>query len=304
MKKRKLICIMGPTAVGKTSLALNLAQKINSVIISADSIQVYKHLNIGTAKETQNELNSCPHFLIDILNPTEEWNAGCFKEKALEIISDLPECVVPIIAGGTGLYVKSLIYPFSFGNAEKNNEIRAKYEDLLQKNGAEFVYSLLKNIDPKSAEKLHPNETGKVVRALEIYETTGKLKSEQADNEKDSPFDLFIVVLNAPREVIYDRINKRVDQMIKNGLVEEARELFNNHQFNAQSSQAIGYKQLIDYFENKCSLEYAIDKIKQLSRNYAKRQLTFFKSFPDAHWFNTLEISQEEIINQIENFIK
>ena len=177
---KKIVIILGPTAVGKTDLALSIAKQFNGAIISADSMQVYKHLNIGTAKESREELNSVPHYLIDFLEPTQTFNAGNFKEQAEQIIDKLTnENKLPIIAGGTGLYVKSLIYPYTFSNAKPNYELREKYEKLAKENGNEYVYNILKEIDDDSAKQLHPNELKKVIRAIEIYQTTGKKKSEQ-----------------------------------------------------------------------------------------------------------------------------
>ena len=295
---------MGPTAVGKTDLALNVAKQFNGAIISADSMQVYKYLNIGTAKESREELNLVPHYLIDFLEPTKTFNAGNFKEQAEQVIENLSkENILPIIAGGTGLYVKSLIYPFTFSNAKPNTEIRQKYEELAKENGNEYVYNILKNIDEESASKLHYNELKKVIRAIEIYETTGKKKSQQNnENKLSEKYEPLIIILNRDRSELYNRINYRVDLMFEQGLLEEAKFLYDNKMFNKLSSEAIGYKQLIEYFENKISLTEAKEKIKQLSRNYAKRQITFFKSFENAIWLHP-EKDKEKIIKIIKEFL-
>ena len=216
---------MGPTAVGKTDLALNIAKTFNGAIISADSMQVYKYLNIGTAKESREELDSVPHYLIDFLEPTQTFNAGNFKERAEQIITQLAQQKkVPIIAGGTGLYVKSLIYPFTFSNAQPNTEIRKKYESLAKQFGNEYVYNILKDIDEESASKLHFNELKKVIRAIEIFETTGKKKSQQKnENVINEKYDPLIIILNRDRQELYNRINYRVDLMFEQGLLEEAK---------------------------------------------------------------------------------
>ncbi len=303
--KPKIIVIMGPTGVGKTELALELAKKYDGAIISADSMQVYKNLNIGTAKESEEELNSVPHYLIDILEPNELWNAGDFKSKAEHIIEKLSaEKKLPIIVGGTGMYVKALINPYSFSNSQSSDEIRNKYEILASQNGNEYVHNILKKIDPISANNIHPNQLKRVIRAIEIFETTGIPKSAHGGEEQlESLYDSLIIVLNRDRQELYQRINLRVDKMIQQGLIEEAKNLYENNGFNKLSAEAIGYKQLIEYFKNEVTLEFAIDKIKQLSRNYAKRQITFFKGFKDAHWFNP-ENEKNEIYMLINNFLQ
>ncbi len=303
--KQKIVIIMGPTAVGKTDLALSVASHFNGAIISADSMQVYKYLNIGTAKESREELNFVPHYLIDFLEPTQTFNAGNFKEQAEQILDKLKsQNKLAIIAGGTGLYVKSLITTFNFSNAKPNLEIRQKYENLAKEFGNEYVYNILKEIDEESANALHYNELKKVIRAMEIFETTGKKKSQQKNSNKLNPkYEPLILILNRDRKLLYDRINYRVDKMFEMGLVEEAKYLYENNLFNNLSREAIGYKQLIEYFENKISLEEAKEKIKQLSRNYAKRQITFFKSFENAIWLDA-ESDKQKVFDIIEEFLK
>lgn len=303
--KQKLIVIMGPTGVGKTDLALEIAKKYNGAIISADSMQVYKYLNIGTAKETEEELKSVPHYLIDNLEPTELWNAGDFKKQAEKVLETLKhENKLPVIAGGTGMYVKALINPYTFSNSQPSEEIRNKYQQLAEQFGNEYVYNILKKIDPESASKIHPNQLKRVIRAIEIFETTGKPKSQQGGEEQlESSYDPLIIILNRDRQELYERINLRVDKMVSQGLVEEAKNLFEKNMFNKLSAEAIGYKQLIEYFNNEISLEFAIEKIKQLSRNYAKRQITFFKGFKNANWFHP-ETDKDKIYNLINDFLK
>ena len=302
--KQKIIVIMGPTGVGKTNLALEIAKQYNAAIISADSMQVYKNLNIGTAKESEEELKSVPHYLIDILEPDVLWNAGDFKKSAQQVLTMLQkDNVLPIIAGGTGMYVKALIYPYSFSNAVADNKIREKYEELAKQHGNLYVHNILKNIDPISASKIHQNQLKRVIRAIEIFETTGKPKSQQGGEEElESEYEPLIIILNREREELYERINLRVDKMLQQGLVEEARIIYQNNGFNKLSAEAIGYKQLIAYFNGETSLEFAIEKIKQLSRNYAKRQITFFKGFQNAIWFHP-EKDKEKIFNTIDQFV-
>ena len=298
IKKPKLLIIGGPTAVGKTKLGIVLAQKFNGEIISCDSLQIYKKLDIGTAKATQEEQKLAKQHLIDIKEPNQTFSVGDYKENALNIIHNLQNNnKLPIIVGGTGMYIEALLYPYNFSSTTKDESIREKYKQLAKEKGNEFVYQKLMKIDEETAKKLHQNDLKRVIRALEIYETTGIPKSQQK-NSRISDFDFKLLFLNEDRAVLYDRINKRVDKMIGQGLEQEVRTLIQQYGLtrDSQSMQAIGYSEFFDYFENKIDKQSLIEKIKQDSRNYAKRQITWFR-----HMENIEEVNISKIDDIIEN---
>lgn len=301
--KKKLLIICGPTAVGKTKLGIECAKLFNGEIISADCVQIYKNLNIGSAKATQFEQSQAKHHLIDIIEPNSTYSVGDFKQDATNIINQLySQNKLPIIVGGTGFYIESLLFPYSFGGCAQNLEVREKYQKLAQEQGNEFVFEILKKIDPVSAQKLHFNDVKRVIRALEIFETTGKIKSEQI-LEKQSEYDYKLLVLSCDREVLYDRINKRVDKMMEQGLENEVKNLVNSGLGREnQSMQGIGYKEFFDYFDNKINHEQLIEKIKQDSRNYAKRQLTWFRHMQNAEQVNIENLN--DIIQNISQWLK
>jgi len=275
-KKTKLTIICGATAVGKSSVAIELAKKFNAEIISSDSIQVYKKFNVGTAKLSKSEMQGIQHYLIDILEPTENYSVNQFVIDSKNAISNIfAKGKNVIVCGGTGFYISSLIQGYNLANTEPNIELREKYEKLAAKHGTEHLHSLLKKVDLKSAERIAANDTKRIIRALEIFELTGKSKSDSVEQVTNSEFDTLQIVVEDDREVLYNRINNRVDDMIKNGLQEEVRSLVKYK--DCLSMQAIGYKEFLDYFDRNETLQAAIDKIKQRSRNYAKRQITFFK---------------------------
>lgn len=300
--KRKLLIICGPTAVGKTKLGIECAKVFGGEIISADCMQVYKKLDIGTAKADKDEQSQAKHHLIDIVEPTKNYSVGDFKQDAIKIIDELySQNKLPIVVGGTGFYIESLLFPYSFGSCEQNLVVREKYNKLAQEKGNEYVFNLLKQIDPKSCEKLHPNDIKRVIRALEIFETTGKPKSEQ-NTQKVSDYDYKIILLNCDRQVLYDRINMRVDIMFNQGLEQEVKNLINNGITKEnQCMQGIGYREFFDYFENKITYEQLVEKIKQDSRNYAKRQLTWFRHMDNIEEFNIENI--EQILSNIQNWL-
>lgn len=302
MKKPKVLLIGGPTAVGKTALSFECARLFNGEILSADCVQVYKHLNIGSAKPTEDELRQVKHHIIDFKQPDEGFNVSEFKELAHNKIIKLnAENKLPIIVGGTGLYMKGLLFPYSLGSTGSSLEVRQKYEDMVKEKGREFVLDKLKEIDPKSAEKLHYNDVKRVIRALEIYEVTGKTKSSQETDNMDSEYDYLLIALTKDRKVLYDTINKRVDKMFEMGLVKEVTYLVKELglTLNNQSMNAIGYKEFFDYFDGKISLDKVKENIKQNTRRYAKRQITWFKTMPNVNWFNT-----EKGIDEVLKFIK
>ena len=304
--KPKILVICGPTASGKTSLGIKCAKKFNGEIISADSMQIYKKLDIGTAKPTKEEVSQAQHHLIDIVEPNEQFSVGEYsklaKDKIIEITS---KGKLPIIVGGTGLYIKSVLYPYTFANAPKDLEIREKYNKILEEKGKEYLYELLKEKDIDATLKIHANDTKRVIRALEIAETSQKTKTEQTDKFDEMLYDATIIVLDIPREELYERIDYRVDLMVEDGVVEEIKNLLakNIVSKDSQSMQAIGYKEFFPYLENKGTLIESIELLKKNTRNYAKRQLTFFRPFKEAKWFNPLT-QEKEILDYIEGRIE
>lgn len=279
--KPKIIIICGPTASGKTALAVEVAKKLNSEVISADSMYIYKGLNIGTAKPTKYEQQGIIHHLIDVVSPFDSFTVNNYKNTAQPIINKLiNENKIPVICGGTGFYINALLYDLSYGNGNDNPEVREKYKNLASKNGNKYVYDILKSVDPISAEKLHFNDVKRVIRALEIYES-GCKKSDIKD-EFIPKYNYFAYSINHDRETLYDRINTRVDIMIKNGLIDEVKSLIKSGvNRNLQCMQAIGYKEVFDYLDGIISIEELVDLIKLNTRHYAKRQLTYFKKIPN-----------------------
>lgn len=311
--KQKIVVIVGPTAVGKTSFSIQVAEEFNGEVISGDSMQVYKQLDIGTAKVTPEEMAGIPHHLIDFKEIDEDYDVSDFQKDAKDKINEIDKRNhLPIVAGGSGLYIEALLYPVSHGkNAEPNHELREELNQFAKDKGNKELWNRLDKIDPKAAEKIHPNNVRRVVRALEVYYETGKLFSTQQDEKKkkESEYDAFIVCLNTDRQLLYDRINLRVDLMMEAGLLEEARMLWEKlgPEADAQSTKAIGYKELFAYFNEEVSLEEAVASIKQNSRRYAKRQLTWFRNrLENVHWFDFIQKpeEQQECLAQIKRFIK
>lgn len=277
--RNKIIIICGATASGKSDLAIECAKLFDSEIVSADSMYIYKDLNIGTAKPTIKEMQGIKHHLIDVVSPKQAFSVSDYKKLAEPIITDIiNRGKVPIICGGTGFYINSILYDFSYGKAEANLEIREKYNALAKEKGNEYVYNELLELDRESALKLHFNDLKRVIRALEIY-FTGTKKSDIKD-ELVPKFDYKAYSINHERYYLYQRINKRVDIMIKNGLINEIKGLLDSGiTKDNQCMQAIGYKEIIEYLQGNCTLEKAIDDIKLNTRHYAKRQITYFKKF-------------------------
>lgn len=304
----KVLIIVGPTASGKTKLGIEAAKRFNGEIISADSMQIYKYMNIGTAKPTFEEREGIPHHLIDIVEPNEKFSVAEFKNRAEKCIEDiLKRGKLPIIVGGTGLYVNSLINTFDFMNTNENPELRKKLEEEAKQYGNEILYERLKKIDPEVCNRIHLNDLKRIIRALEIYEVTGKNITENQKNTKEisKKYDYIIVGLDTDREKLYERINLRVDIMLKEGLLDEVREIQYRlkEQGKTTSMQAIGYKELIEVFEGRTTLEAAVEKVKKESRNYAKRQLTWFRRNKDIVWLEVMD-SIENKLSVIENLLK
>lgn len=274
--KPKIIIIGGPTAVGKSALAVNLAEKFNGEIVSADSMQIYRRLNIGTGKITEAEARGIPHRMIDILDPDERYSVGQYLIDASREINDiLDKNKLPIVVGGTALYLNALINGMNFSDADRSDKVRDKWKKIASENGNQFVYDHLIEIDPESATKISVNDTKRIIRAIEIFEVTGKPKSQSATTAI-CPYDYAFFIMTRERTELYAAIETRVDKMFEDGLINEVKSLETYK--NCQSMQAIGYKQLCEYFDSKFdSIESVKNEIKKLSRNYAKRQMTFFR---------------------------
>ena len=279
---KKILIICGPTASGKTDLAVKCAKVLNSEVISADSINVYKGLDVGTAKPTESEKDGVIHHLIDVCDPDETFSVGDYREIAAPIVQKLTDSgKIPVICGGTGFYINSLIYKMSYGKVPADMTVREKYFSLAKEYRNEYVYQILKSKDEKAAEKLHYNDLKRVVRALEIVEN-GNKKSDIIDN-KTPLYDYKAFMIDVPRDVLYKRIDDRVDKMIKNGLIEEVENLINKGITNKnQCMQGIGYKEIYSFITGKTDKKTAIEQIKLNTRHYAKRQLTFFNRQIDA----------------------
>lgn len=285
----KIIAVAGPTASGKSALALELCKRLDGELISLDSMQIYRGLDIGTAKPTKAEQAEVRHHMIDICEPTENFSAAEFAERAHKVIADVQSRgKKAVLCGGTGLYLDTVLGRLDFGEIESDEKLRGELIAFAEKNGAEALHERLREIDPQAAEKIHPNNVRRVARAIEIYELTGKTKTEH-DREaiSDSPYESLIIGLDYDdREVLYNRINRRVDAMIEAGLEEEVRSLVSRRLLSAESTagQAIGYKEMLGYIAGDCSLGDAVEKIKLGTRRYAKRQLTWLRRNPDINW--------------------
>lgn len=287
--KPKIYGVVGPTASGKTAYAIELARKMNGEIVSCDSMQIYKHMDIGTAKPTLAELEAAPHHMINIAEPWEDYSVVKFVSAARGCIDDiLSRGRAPILCGGTGLYFDSVIKNTGFADIAGDDEYREELKALAERNGNEYIHDMLQKIDPQAAESIHPNNLKRVIRALEIYKVSGKTKTEHDRESLRAPlYDVTVYGLSRPREELYERINRRVDIMIDKGLLSEVRALLKmGVSRDMTSMQAIGYKELIKYIDGETSLEAATYKIKQESRRYAKRQMTWFKRNKDIIWLN------------------
>jgi len=287
-KNYDVVAIIGPTASGKTALSIELAKWLDGEIINGDSMQVYKQLDIGTAKITKEEMQGVPHHLLDIKEPTENFSVAEYQQLVRAKIEEIKaRGKLPIIVGGTGLYVQSVLYDFNFTKEEVDEEARKAYYQELEKIGPDAMHARLAKLDPKTAETIHPNNTRRVIRALEMVELSGTSKASEEHNRGDTTmYNHLILGLDMDREKLYERINLRVDIMMEKGLLEEARALYDAGIRDTQAVKAIGYKELFAYFDGFCTLQEAIDQIKQNSRRYAKRQLTYFRNKMDVHWIS------------------
>ena len=297
--KPKVIVIVGPTASGKTALSIELAKQINGEIVSCDSMQIYKDMNIGSAKPTLEEMQGIPHYMIDIVSPTQRFSVAKYKKMAEETIQKiLSNNKVPIVVGGTGLYANSLIYSIEYSEIILDQNYRNKIMEFANtQEGLEKLYEVAKKIDPKAIEKISINDKKRITRILEIYHSTGKNKTqlEEESRKNEVKYDYKIFAINIERNILYDRINQRVDLMIKNGLIQEVQEILEKYQEIPTAMQAIGYKEIVEYLQGKTTKEEAIEKIKRESRRYAKRQITWFKKIENIKWIDGLNDKQNNI---------
>lgn len=309
--KPPLIILTGPTAVGKTKLSIALAKAVNGEIISADSMQVYKRMTIGTAKILPEEMQGIPHHLIDILEPSEEFNVVLFAKYAKEAIK---KCYkngkVPILVGGTGFYIQAVLYDIDFTENDDDKSYREELERIAQEEGAEVLHKWLQEVDAKAAKEIHPNNVKRVIRALEFYEKSGGQRISDHNEEqkqKESPYNYSYFVLNDERSTVYERIDKRVDIMLEQGLVEEVKALLAEGVSPASvSMQGLGYKEMVAYLHGECTLEEAVYVLKRDTRHFAKRQITWFKREDDVIWFNRpdFEEKDEKILGMMLNILK
>lgn len=308
--KQPLIILTGPTAVGKTELSIRLAKAVNGEIISADSMQVYRYMDVGTAKITAEEMQGVPHHLIDVLEPSEDFNVFLFKEMAEKALDNIyKKGKIPVVTGGTGFYIQALLYDINFEDTDADSDFRTEMYRLAEEKGNEYVHGLLKEVDPVSASEIHFNNIKRVIRALEYHNQTGKKISEHNEEQRqnESPYNFLYFVLNDDREKLYERINKRVDLMFENGLTKEVDRLIEMgcHR-DMTSMKAIGYREFFDYYDGNADLSMVRENIKTDTRHFAKRQLTWFRREKDVTMVNVNEFKsdKEKILEYMVKLIK
>ena len=297
-EKHKVIVICGPTASGKTALSIELAKKINGEIVSADSMQIYKDMDIGTAKPTKQEMGEIKHYLLDFVSPEDRYSVAQYKQDAKKAIKEIiNKGKTPIIVGGTGLYVDSLIYEIEYNDIKLDEEYRKKLEKIAEEQGLEELYKKAVEIDPEAMKKISQNDKKRIMRVLEIYHSTGKTKTEQEKESRKNPveYDYRVFAINWDREILYQRINKRVDIMIDQGLIEEVKEILNKYDKFPTAMQGLGYKEVVDYLNGIYTKEEMIEKIKLETRRYAKRQLTWFRKNKQTIWLDGTNDIQNNI---------
>ena len=296
--KRPLIILAGPTAVGKTAASIRLAKAIGAEIISADSMQVYRHMDIGSAKIRQEEMEGVPHYLIDVLEPEEEFNVVRFQQMAKAAAEEIyAKGKIPLVAGGTGFYIQALLYDIDFTENDGDTSYRRSLEKTAEEKGGEYLHAILREADPKAAEQIHPHNIKRMIRALEYHHQTGGKISEhnEAEREKSSPYDFAYFVLTDERSRLYERIDRRVDMMMEEGLLEEVLYLKERGvKRESTAMQGLGYKELYAYLDGECTLEEAVRIIKRDTRHFAKRQLTWFKRERDVIWADKSVIGQSD----------
>ena len=298
MQKQKVIVIVGPTASGKTALSIELAKRINGEIISCDSMQIYKDMDIGTAKVTKDEMQDINHYLIDFVSPEDRYSVADYKKDAKNAIKRIIDNKkVPIIVGGTGLYINSLIYEIDFNEINVDLEYRKELEKEVCKKGLEYLYNKALTIDEEATLKISKNDEKRILRILEIYHATNKTKTELERQSRLKPveYDYKIFAIDMDREILYDRINRRVDIMIQNGLIDEVKDIVKKYKTFPTAMQGLGYKEVVEYLDGKISKEEMIEKIKQESRRYAKRQLTWFRKIENVIWLNGLDKIEDNV---------
>lgn len=306
-EKRPLVILTGPTAAGKTHLSIALANMLSGEIISADSMQVYRHMDIGSAKVTKDEMEGVPHHLIDVLEPEEEFNVAVFQQMAKKALEEIySRGNIPIVAGGTGFYIQALLYDIHFEDDTGEGPLRKELEELARQRGEAYLHEQLEKIDPVSARLIHPNNVKRVIRAIEYYRQTGEPISGHNERERKrlSPYHFLYYVMHMDRAVLYERINRRVDQMLEAGLVEEVRALKERGVRRGMTSmQGIGYKEILDYLDGVCTLEEAVYILKRDTRHFAKRQLTWFKRERDVRWLNPADF-ENDMDRMLEHILK
>lgn len=298
--KKKLIILTGPTAVGKTATSISFAKRIGGEIISADSMQVYRHMDIGSAKITVEEMEGVPHHLIDVLEPSEDFNVVRFQQMARNAMEEIySRGHIPIITGGTGFYIQAILNEIDFEDTEENTKFRMVMNELAEEKGNEYLHEMLRQVDPKSAEQIHPNNRKRVIRALEYYEQTQSPISEHNEQQrtKQSPYQFVYFVLNRDRKELYERIDKRIDIMLKQGLLEEVKWLASaGYTKDMVSMKGLGYKELLAYLDGECSLEEAIYRLRRDTKHFAKRQLTWFRREREVTWIEMEQYSDTETL--------
>lgn len=297
MDKPKVIVICGPTASGKTSLSISLAKKINGEIVSCDSMQIYKEMDIGSAKPTVEEMQEIKHYLVDFVSPEKRYSVSEYKEDASKAIEEIiNKGKTPIIVGGTGLYLNSLIYNIQYNEMEVDLNYRRELEKEAEEYGLEVLYNRAKEIDPEAMEKVSANDKKRITRVLEIYNVTGRNKTElEKKSRKEVPYNYLIFGINMERSILYDRINKRVDIMLEQGLIEEVKNLINKYSNMPTAMQGLGYKEVKEFLDGNISKEEMIEKIKMETRRYAKRQITWFKRIKNIIWLDGLNKTEENV---------
>lgn len=298
MNKPKVVVIAGPTASGKSALAVELAKKINGEIISADSMQIYKNMNIGTAKISEDEMQGIRHYMLDIIEPDKRYSVSDFKKDAENYIEKIiKEGKTPIICGGTGLYINSLIYGINFQEEKIDQKYRDKLNKIANDGELEKLYNEALKIDPEATKKISKNDKKRIIRILEIYHTTGKTKTQQEIESKkgEIKYNYIVFTINMKRELLYERINKRVDQMIKNGLIEEVADIIKKYKTFPTAMQGLGYKEVVEFLNGNINKELMIEKIKMETRRYAKRQLTWFRKNKDIIWIDGEKTKEENL---------
>ncbi len=310
MMKKPLVVLTGPTAVGKTALSIGLAKRINGEIVSADSIQVYKGMDIGSAKITKEEMDGVKHYLIDVLEPIKDFNVATFKEMAVSAMEEIySKGKIPIITGGTGFYIQAVLYDIDFTKTQADGSYRASLEAFAKEHGVEALHDKLKEVDEQAAKEIHPNNVKRVIRALEFYKESGGKKfskHNEAERQKSSPYQFAYLVLNKDRQVLYKQIEKRIDRMLEAGLVDEVRHLKEmGCTKDMVSMQGLGYKEILAYLNGECTLDEAIYLLKRDTRRFAKRQLTWFRRERDVDFINKDEYSSEsEVLDKILMILK